>query len=102
VSQLSDDSSGSIISLRWRRPDIEGLEELLETLRSIPTSEMLSRELVAECWAIPYYVRGFKQIAGLDAGASDNVARIEKAIVVELHRILGTPREIGQAAQLLD
>lgn len=100
VGRAGDDQDGCIIALRRNNAKLEDLGRLLDTLRQVESDELLDRKLVAECWSIPYYLRGFAQAAAFDPAVRAQLARIELQIVVELQRILGIPREIGDTAKL--
>jgi hypothetical protein len=98
VGRPIGEQSGAIIALRHSVAKLDDLKRLLDTLRQVESTALLDRELVAECWSIPYYFRGFVQGGAFNGDLKAELARIELQIVVELHRILGTPREIGEGS----
>lgn len=87
-------NSGSIIELRYARADIQGLREVLAALRRIEPAAQLDRELVAELWGIPYYMSAFIRAGKFTGDIKTELLALQQQLVVELHRILGTPQQI--------
>ncbi|ANP44477.1 hypothetical protein [Candidatus Viadribacter manganicus] len=94
IGRPGSDQEGCITALRHNDARIADIERLLDVLRKIEPSDQLDRALVAECWSLPYYMRGFVQASSFDEGVKAQLGRLELAIVVELQRILGVPREV--------
>lgn len=97
VSPPQNADSGSIIALKHARADIDGLRQVLAALERIQSAEQLPRELVAELWGLPYYMGAFIGAGQFQGAVKAELLALQQQFVVELHRILGTPRQIENA-----
>jgi hypothetical protein len=84
-------ADGPVMKLRHRIVDFDGLEALLAALRGYHPDGPVPQEIVAEIWGLPFYLTIWTQSVEHRDGAQPRLHQIIHDIVVELHRLLGTP-----------